>query len=71
MFNRRQRPTALNRSVLISLTSGNALSGVCTYDGREALVLRGVTVHEPSSEPTPADGEVLVDRINVDFIQLL
>lgn len=71
MFNRRRPITLLNRTVLVSLLSGNAISGVCTYEGREAIVLRGATVHEPTSDPAPADGEVLVDRINVDFIQLL
>jgi hypothetical protein len=35
------------------------------------LVLRGVIVHAPDSEPAPADGEVLIDRANVDFIQML
>jgi len=61
----------LNRAILVNLTSGNAISGVCTYEGREALVLRGVTVHEIDSEAAAADGEILIDRINVDFIQLL
>ena len=69
MFNR--APKVLNRTVLVNLLSGNAISGVCTYDGRHSLVLRGVTVHSAETDPAPADGEVLVDRANVDFIQLL
>jgi hypothetical protein len=67
----RRRPEELNRQVLVNLVSGNAVSGVCTYNGRTALVLRGATVHEPGADPSPADGEVLIERINVDFIQLL
>jgi len=70
LFNRRT-PTLENRKVLVNLCSGNAVGGVCTYDSREALILRGATVHQPDAEPAPADGEILVDRINVDFIQLL
>ena len=70
MFNRRP-PTLLNRTVLVSLISGNAVGGVLTYEGRDSLILRGVTVHEPGSDPAPADGEVRIDRINVDFIQVL
>lgn len=69
LFNRRIK--VLHRTVLVNLLSGNALSGVCSFESRDALVLRGVTVHEPSSDPAPADGEVLIDRANVDFIQLL
>lgn len=70
MFNRRM-PQVTDRKVLVSLVSGNALSGVCTHAGPEGLVLRGVMVHEPGTDPAPADGEVLVDRINVDYIQIL
>lgn len=70
MFNRRP-PSALNRKVLVNLMSGNAIGGVCVSETREALVLRGATVHSEDSEPVPADGEVLIDRINVDFIQVL
>lgn len=61
----------LNRQVLVNLCSGNAIAGICTYSGPDALVLRGAVVHEPGAEPSPADGEVLIGTINVDFIQLL
>jgi hypothetical protein len=37
----------------------------------QPVVLRGATIHEPDTEPAPADGEILIDRINVDFIQVL
>ena len=55
----------------MNLCSGNAIAGICTYSGPDALVLRGAVVHEPGAEPSPADGEVLIGTINVDFIQLL
>jgi len=70
LFNRRP-PAVLNRQVLVNLCSGNAIAGICTYSGPDALVLRGAVVHEPGAEPSPADGEVLIGTINVDFIQLL
>lgn len=69
MFNRRF--TLAHRTVLVNLMSGNAISGVCVLQTAEALVLKGATVHEPGADPAPADGEVFIDRINVDFIQLL
>lgn len=65
------RRSLVQRKILVNLLSGNAVSGVCTLDGRHALLLKGATVHEPGSEPVPADGEVLIDRANVDFIQIL
>lgn len=68
MFNR--RPPLLGRTVLVNLRSGNAVGGVVTHDGKDCLVVRGVTVHEPGSDPAPADGEVLIERTNVDFIQM-
>lgn len=69
MFNR--PPALLHRKVVINLLSGNAVSGVVSHESRDALVLRGAMVHEPGAEPAPADGEVLIDRSNVDFAQLL
>jgi hypothetical protein len=70
LFDRR-RTSVLQRNVLVNLISGNAVAGVCTYDGRQALILRGATVHTSDSDPAPADGEIVIDRINVDFIQIL
>ena len=67
MFNRR----LAHRKILVNLLSGNAISGVCTHEERYALIVKGATVHEPGSDPVPADGEILIDRSNVDFIQLL
>ncbi len=57
--------------MLVNLLSGTAIDGVCVHDVTEALTLRGATVYIPDSEPAPAEGEVLIDRINVDFIQVL
>lgn len=67
----RRSPNLLHRRVLINLMSGTAISGVCAYQGHDALVLRGATVHDADADPAPADGEIVIDRINVDFIQLL
>jgi hypothetical protein len=67
----KKRSNIEQRKVLVNLMSGNAIGGVCVHDGPTAIAIRGATVHEPNSEPAPADGEILIDRINVDFIQLL
>lgn len=55
----------------MSLFSGNAVSGVLTEVLRHDYVLKGCMVHEPGVEPQPADGEILIDRANVDYIQIV
>lgn len=67
----KKRSQLEQRKVLINLVSGNAISGVCVHEGRDTIAVRGATIHEIDSEPASADGEILIDRINVDFIQLL
>lgn len=63
---------ALGRRVLVNLFSGNAIDGVCTVRTRDHMILRGAIVHEPGTDATPqADGEVLIDLSNVDYIQML
>lgn len=70
MFSRRH--SAVDRTVLVNLFSGNAIEGVCTYDGRECMIIRGALVHEPGADGSmPADGEVRIDSANVDYVQLL
>lgn len=62
--------SAVGRHVLVALFSGNALEGVCTYDGRHYMILRAAVVHEPGTEATPsADGEIRIDKANVDYVQ--
>jgi small nuclear ribonucleoprotein (snRNP)-like protein len=56
----RRRHPGLNKQVLISLFSGNAVSGVLTATPGEFLILRGCTVLEPGSEPAAADGEMVI-----------
>lgn len=67
----RRRTCVLHRSVLVNLISGTAIAGVCSYDGPRAYMLRGATVHDSDADPAPADGEIVIDRANVDFIQIL
>lgn len=68
-----RRHRAVGRKVMVNLRSGNAIEGVCTYDGRDHMIVRGALVHEAGSVegPAPADGEIRIDRANVDYTQLL
>jgi hypothetical protein len=66
------RKIALNRRVIVNLTTGQALEGVL-WDGRGPLVvLRNARLHEPgSSGSAPVDGEVVVERERIAFVQVV
>lgn len=66
-----RRHPGLNRKVLVSLYSGSAVSGVLTRTAGPYLILQGCTVHEPGERAVQADGEVVVDRANIDYIQIV
>ncbi|WP_237341852.1 hypothetical protein [Williamsia soli] len=60
----------IKRRVVVNLKSGTAVAGVIVGDDPERLTLKGVEVIEPgATAPTPADGEILIDRDHVDYIQ--
>lgn len=66
-----RRHPGLNRQVLVSLYSGNAVSGVLTKTPGSLLILRGCTVLEPGAEPAQADGEIVIDTANIDYLQVV
>lgn len=68
MFNKHP---ALSRAVMVSLYSGTGIQGVLAKTVGHHYVLKGVTVFEPDVEPAPADGEIVIDAANVDYIQVL
>ena len=65
------RHPAVHRRVLISLKSGNAVSGLVARKIGDTYVLKGGMVHAPNSQPLQAEGELLVERENVDYMQFL
>jgi small nuclear ribonucleoprotein (snRNP)-like protein len=68
----KRRHPGLNRQVLVSLFSGNAVSGVLVSTPGRFLVLKGCQIHdEGASAPTPADGEIVIDAVNVDYMQIV
>jgi small nuclear ribonucleoprotein (snRNP)-like protein len=67
-----RRHPGLNRKVLVSLFSGNAVSGVLVKTPGPLLILQGCMVHEPdSAQPAAADGEIVIDTANVDYVQIV
>lgn len=66
-----RRHPGLNRKVLVSLYSGSAVSGVLTGTPGPLLILQGCAVHESGMEPAAADGEIVIDRANVEYVQIV
>lgn len=61
-----------NRKVLVSLFSGNAVSGVLVSTPGQFLVLKGCQIHDAdASASSPADGEIVIDAANVDYMQVV
>lgn len=68
---KRQHP-GMNRQVLVSLFSGNAVSGVLVSTPGNLMILRGCMIHDvDASAPSPADGEIVIDAANVDYVQIV
>lgn len=65
-----KRHPGLNRKVLVSLFSGNAVSGVLVTAG-PLFILKGCLVHETGNESASADGDIVIDRANIDYVQIV
>lgn len=59
------------RRVVVNLKTGRALDGVLVRKSGDLLFLRNATALEPGSSPAPLDGEAVVARADIDFIQAL
>lgn len=68
---RSYKQIALHRKVVVNLKSGRAMQGILVDARGPLLVLRNVVVHEPGvGGSMPMDGEVIVERAEVDFVQV-
>lgn len=61
---------AVHQRVVINLKSGTAVAGVVVAKKRSFCILRDAEVVEPGGHPVRADGEILVDRCEIDYIQI-
>lgn len=61
---------AAHRRVIISLKSGLAVSGVIIKHRRGFCVVRDAEVIESGGASASADGEVLVQSADIDYIQI-
>ena len=61
----------LARRVVVNLKTGRAVSGVLVRRSGDLLFIREAVVLEPGAEPARGDGEAVVARADIDFIQAL
>lgn len=59
------------RTVIVNTTTGKAFRGVLWERGGRHLVLRNAELLRPGGEVAPIDGELVIDRENVEFIQVI
>lgn len=57
--------------ILVNLTTGKAFKGVLWAASRDLLVLRGAEVIEGNASPQSVDGEAVIERDRIDFVQVL
>lgn len=63
--------TLIHRAIVVNLDTGRAFRGVAWAKRGPLLILRDATMFEPGVEPVPVDGEVVLDRARIEFIQVV
>lgn len=61
----------VRRRVVVNMTTGQAVEGVMIRQSGPLLFVADAVLHEPHTEPTSLDGEVVIERDRVAFIQAL
>jgi small nuclear ribonucleoprotein (snRNP)-like protein len=57
------------RRVIVNLTDGSSFEGVLYRQDGPLLVLKNATYLEPRQQPVPLDGDTIIERDRVLFIQ--
>lgn len=65
------RRVLLRRRVIVNLKTEKAFSGVVTRKAGPLLELHDVELLEGGRPPVKLDGAVIVERANLDFVQIL
>lgn len=61
----------LHHRILVSKLNGTAIDGVLWDEAGPLIVLKGARLLEPGADPVEIDGEVIVERSAIDFVQVL
>lgn len=59
----------IRRRVLVQLHSGRAFTGVLYRRRGRLIVLKSAEMLEPNNQPTPMDGDVILDRGEIEYVQ--
>jgi small nuclear ribonucleoprotein (snRNP)-like protein len=57
------------RKVIVNLVDGSSIEGVLYRDARPLIVLKNAVYLEPGAQPAPLDGDTVIERDKVLFIQ--
>lgn len=63
------RKVLLLRRVVVNLVNGTSIEGVLYRDPGNLLVLKNAVYLEPGSAPVPLDGDTVIERDRVLFVQ--
>lgn len=59
------------RRVVVNLRSGQAIQGLLVRQSGPLLFIAQAALHEGPNDPVPLDGEAVIERQTIDFIQML
>lgn len=63
------RRLVVRRRVLVQLDTGRAVAGTLWSTKANRVVIKSAELFEPGSEPTRMDGDVVIERARVEYIQ--
>lgn len=63
------RRLVVRRRVLVQLDTGRAVVGTLWSTKANRVVIKSAELFEPGSEPTRMDGDVVIERARVEYIQ--
>lgn len=64
------RSLGVRKRILVNLDNGSAFQGILWKRTGELLELKDATYLEPGQKPVRVDGEVLIERSKVDWMQV-
>lgn len=67
----RGRHIAVHRRVVVQLTDDRAVTGILWRRARHLVVMRGAELVEPGREAVPMDGEVVLERDRIAWVQIV
>jgi hypothetical protein len=63
------RRLVVRRRVLVQLDTGRAVVGTLWTTKANRIVIKGAELFEPGTEPTKMDGDVVIERARVEYVQ--